>query len=383
MDTDRISEFTGLKIVEPTPTDWVRGKETGVEVPMVPNGDWGPFLPAPKPQLILVDGVSHGDTESCTNFSVTNDAATYLNWLHQTGKLPPEHEEFLRDNGYFDANGLISLSPRFSAITSGTTGDEGNSLPNVWQALKDKGAVPQADCDYPTAEWRAKIATGNFTLRDLWAIWFNPAAAANALAKGAQFAKLFQVQYHWLAYTGAPATMQGLHDDLATAPAQLATAACPGWNDQDPIKGCGMGAGHATELYWVEPGAYDILDHYAPFRKQLAPDYGIPYAMQGVLVPISAGPVLYPAPTGFKHTFSAPLDVGAQGCEVVALQDALKADGDFPLTVQSTGFFGSITEVALKKFQAKYGIASYGTPTTTGYGHLGPRTRNKLNSLFS
>lgn len=383
MHTDPISAFTGLKIVEPKPKDWIRGQETGLEAAMVPNDDWGPFLPTPKSQLIVVDGVVHGDTESCTNFSITNDAATYLNWLHQSGKLPPEHEQWLRDNGYFDADGLINLSPRFSAITSGTTGEEGNSLPNVWEALRTKGAVPLADCDFPIAEWRAKIATGSFKLEDLWAIWFDPAAAANALAKGAQFVKLFQTQYHWLAFANAPATMQQLHDDLGTGPAQLAIEACVGWNNEDPIQGCGVNAGHAVELYWVEPATYDILDHYQPFKKQLAANYGIPYAMQGILVPIVDTPVTYPPPPGFKHTFTTSLDLGTTSAEVIALQNALKADGDFPLTVQSTGYFGPITQTAVQKFQAKYGIVSSGTPTTTGYGRVGPKTMAKLNQLFS
>lgn len=48
-----------------------------------------------------------------------------------------------------------------------------------------------------------------------------------------------------------------------------------------------------------------------------------------------------------------------------------------------SGYFGSLTEAAVKRFQAKYGIASSGTPLTTGYGAVGPRTRAKLNELYS
>jgi|GEM_PF-2042617 len=43
-----------------------------------------------------------------------------------------------------------------------------------------------------------------------------------------------------------------------------------------------------------------------------------------------------------------------------------------------TGYFGALTEDAIKRFQIKYGIVSGGTPGTTGFGALGPRTLAKL-----
>jgi hypothetical protein len=44
----------------------------------------------------------------------------------------------------------------------------------------------------------------------------------------------------------------------------------------------------------------------------------------------------------------------------------------------NTGFFGSMTETAVKQWQAKHNIASSGTPSTTGYGAVGPRTRTAI-----
>ena len=43
-------------------------------------------------------------------------------------------------------------------------------------------------------------------------------------------------------------------------------------------------------------------------------------------------------------------------------------------------YFGPATERAVKKFQAKYNIASEGNP---GYGYVGPATRAKLSNLAS
>jgi peptidoglycan hydrolase-like protein with peptidoglycan-binding domain len=97
--------------------------------------------------------------------------------------------------------------------------------------------------------------------------------------------------------------------------------------------------------------------------------------MQGVVVPLTqSAPVTYPPPSPFHYTFTAQLDLNATGAEVIALQNALKTDGEFPLTIQSTGFFGTITQTAVKAFQTKYGIEAV--------GRVGPETLQKLNSLF-
>ncbi|MCH8049912.1 peptidoglycan-binding protein [Patescibacteria group bacterium] len=48
-----------------------------------------------------------------------------------------------------------------------------------------------------------------------------------------------------------------------------------------------------------------------------------------------------------------------------------------------TNYFGSLTERAVQKFQAKYGIVSSGTPGTTGYGRFGPKTHSKLAEISS
>lgn len=89
-----------------------------------------------------------------------------------------------------------------------------------------------------------------------------------------------------------------------------------------------------------------------------------------------------PAPPvpSFHHTFNIDLDMGQTSDEVLALQKALKLDGSFPKAVLATGFFGPVTVQAVKVFQMKYGIANSSLP---GYGRVGPKTRAKLNALFS
>lgn len=84
--------------------------------------------------------------------------------------------------------------------------------------------------------------------------------------------------------------------------------------------------------------------------------------------------------TGLNLT--ADLVPGARGQAVTDLQTALKSDTAlYPEGIVS-GFYGALTTKAVQRFQAKYGIASAGTPSTTGYGRVGPKTRAKLNEVF-
>jgi peptidoglycan hydrolase-like protein with peptidoglycan-binding domain len=66
--------------------------------------------------------------------------------------------------------------------------------------------------------------------------------------------------------------------------------------------------------------------------------------------------------------------------QVALLQKLLIQQGVYP-EANISGYFGPLTEIALKRFQTKYSIATGGTPDTTGYGGTGPRTRAKLNEL--
>jgi peptidoglycan hydrolase-like protein with peptidoglycan-binding domain len=63
---------------------------------------------------------------------------------------------------------------------------------------------------------------------------------------------------------------------------------------------------------------------------------------------------------------------------VRALQEFLAKDNTlYPEGIVS-GYFGPATERAVKKFQEKHGLAR---PGDQGYGYVGPKTRQKLNSL--
>ncbi len=80
--------------------------------------------------------------------------------------------------------------------------------------------------------------------------------------------------------------------------------------------------------------------------------------------------------------FTMTLRRGMENDEIMSLQQKLKMDSTIYPEGLTTGYFGPLTEAAVQKFQVKYGIVSEGTPETTGYGLVGPKTRAKLNELY-
>jgi len=84
---------------------------------------------------------------------------------------------------------------------------------------------------------------------------------------------------------------------------------------------------------------------------------------------------------GVTYCFSTDLYKGLTSNDVKDLQKALNLDPATRVASSGAGapgyettYFGALTEAAVKKFQAKYGIS------TTGY--VGPLTRAKLNELY-
>ncbi|MCR4330445.1 MAG: carbohydrate-binding protein [Patescibacteria group bacterium] len=90
-------------------------------------------------------------------------------------------------------------------------------------------------------------------------------------------------------------------------------------------------------------------------------------------------------PSVASGTLSSPsqfLRKGSEGAEVTKLQQYLAKDPALYPEGTISGYFGVLTEAAIKRFQQKYGIVSAGTPESTGYGMVGPKTRAKLNELM-
>ena len=76
-------------------------------------------------------------------------------------------------------------------------------------------------------------------------------------------------------------------------------------------------------------------------------------------------------------TLARNLSRGSSGADVAQLQQFLIERGHLAAG-NATGFYGPLTEAAVKDFQCKQGITCTGSPATTGWGNIGPRTRTAI-----
>jgi len=74
--------------------------------------------------------------------------------------------------------------------------------------------------------------------------------------------------------------------------------------------------------------------------------------------------------------------LGSKGQNVTNLQKFL-VEKNYLTADNVTGFFGSVSQAALQKFQKAEGIISFGDPISTGFGNAGPATRVRINSLIA
>lgn len=85
-----------------------------------------------------------------------------------------------------------------------------------------------------------------------------------------------------------------------------------------------------------------------------------------------------------KYTFNRALSFGMRNnADVRALQNILKFEGLFPSNVPSTGNYLQLTAKAVLEWQKKNAVASENELTRLQGRTIGPKTRAKLNSLYS
>lgn len=97
-----------------------------------------------------------------------------------------------------------------------------------------------------------------------------------------------------------------------------------------------------------------------------------------------------PSAETFRHRFNQDLELGQRSEEVAALQTALMIDGNFSKELYAElfkqnqlGYYGSITQKAVREFQFKYKVASAAELWLVNGRRAGVKTRIKLNELFA
>lgn len=79
--------------------------------------------------------------------------------------------------------------------------------------------------------------------------------------------------------------------------------------------------------------------------------------------------------SGACPSLSRTLSFGSRGSDVSSLQQFLAQDPAMYPEQSVTGYYGPLTQRAVQRWQAKNGIVSSGTPSSTGFGMVGPRTK--------
>ncbi|MBI4087792.1 peptidoglycan-binding protein, partial [Candidatus Kaiserbacteria bacterium] len=127
---------------------------------------------------------------------------------------------------------------------------------------------------------------------------------------------------------------------------------------------------HAQTLQELQAQLNQLLRQLSSLQQQQA---------SGV-VP-NASPIAAPISSSSCFYTNRSLRLGSQGDDVVALQRFLAADSSLYPEGAISGYFGALTQAAIQRFQIRYGIVSSGTPDSTGFGAVGPATRNKISML--
>lgn len=128
---------------------------------------------------------------------------------------------------------------------------------------------------------------------------------------------------------------------------------------------------------WGQEGkGYLIYEDYKPFIKEAITAIDLPNEKLEEVHNL-------PKPAEFKHNFLQDLELNQRGEEIRMLQIALKIDGCFPKKHVITGFYGVVTQKAVKEFQRKYRIASWWELNFVNGKRVGAKTRMKLNLLFN
>lgn len=92
----------------------------------------------------------------------------------------------------------------------------------------------------------------------------------------------------------------------------------------------------------------------------------------GVVVPTANANV--PGGGGVCPNIGRPLKPGMSGDDVRRLQVFLATDSSIYPSAQITGYYGSLTQAAVQRWQTKHNIVASGSIETTGFGMVGPRT---------
>ncbi len=348
-------------------SDYIAGQESALIFNAInPQRLWKKYLPTGESQVIG----GNFETGGCTNFTELNLLETYGMLAIELGLIKPENVQWLRDQGYFDENGRLDFSDRALYVLSGTT-INGNRVEYGWDAIRKYGLIAEKT-------WGSKnIST--------YAEWTKPVSQA-ALAQGLEFKKRFEVFNEWviMGNCGAP-NLDILEKHLQQAPLQIIHPVCTR-DEKRVFQNCmSCACQHSTLLTEVDR-ANKLLrdfDSYKPYINEYVIDYPMIWVLKAIFQDRAV--VQPPQTIVFHYTYRIDLRYGQRSKEVLMLQKGLNSLGaKIPVDIypDGTGYYGNLTMVAVREFQARYQVASADVLLQNGGKIFGPLTRNKINQLL-
>jgi len=102
-------------------------------------------------------------------------------------------------------------------------------------------------------------------------------------------------------------------------------------------------------------------------------------ALQAQIAQLQGQPASTNACISLSYNLYADQTDARTNGEVTKLQQFLAQDSSIYPAGLITGYFGPMTETAVQHWQARSGVVSSGSPGSTGYGYVGPRTRAAMS----
>lgn len=153
----------------------------------------------------------------------------------------------------------------------------------------------------------------------------------------------------------------GLAETVTITPSTSATCSSSGGGSDSGSGIVGGGSGSLASYNYGSTPAASVTPTAAPaapVATSVAPSVAQPSAVAQVASPV----------------FNKDLALGNRSDDVKRLQQLLGTDKDIYPEGQASGFYGALTQKAVRAFQKKYGLPQV--------GNVGPATRAKLASVF-
>ena len=311
--------------------------------------DWRPFYSRDERQLLV-----NSDTYACTNFSGANQWEIQANFFLVNNLWPEDALKFWNKHGYI-INNKFEISDRFQAIKSGTKVGFGNYMYKGHDSIRKDGVIPES------------MLPSNPSMK-VEEFYSGITEEMNVL--GLESLKYFNWMYEFL----SDLTPKSMDKTLEHAPIQIGIGICDGYHD-GYANVCDAGPVHAIIDGDVEDKnwSYNVLDHYEPFQKKLAPGYKIHSAVKGILYPIKRD-----EPAKIEGPFTRDIVFNEQGDEVLKLRKVLNEHG-WKNNINNNVYDKELSMTIFKFQLANLSRVLLETIFTLMGRRCGPQTRAVLN----